>query len=186
MFASGYTFFNSSQLEFCHCRLGHRSGPLITIMDSYIDRSLSPPTPFPTLDTTTTPVPATNLPRRTRSRSDTLPSTTERPQLGDLIPASRRDSINSNTSDSSLVNAALEHLRAEVIRPDRALAEAGVGLGIFGEETAAQSESEKFNYRGVQSARPCKFRSKQLRFDFWLIISQSPSSAISSPATSSC
>ncbi|KAM0134536.1 hypothetical protein ACHAP3_005430 [Botrytis cinerea] len=123
-------------------------------MDSYIDRSLSPPTPFPTLDTTTTPVPATNLPRRTRSRSDTLPSTTERPQLGDLIPASRRDSINSNTSDSSLVNAALEHLRAEVIRHDRELEEAGIGLGIFGEETAAQSESEKFNYRGVQSARP--------------------------------
>lgn len=155
-------------------------------MDSSIDRSLSPPIPFPTLEPTTTSLPTTNLPRRTRTRSDTLPSSTERPQLEDLIPASRRDSINSNTSDSSLLNAELERLRAEVIRHDRELQESGIGLGIYGEEIAAETESEEFSYRGVQSARPCKFRSKQLRLDCLLIISQSTSSAISSPATSSC
>ncbi|TGO29684.1 hypothetical protein BPAE_0012g00390 [Botrytis paeoniae] len=123
-------------------------------MDSSINSSLSPPTPFPTFETTTTPLPTTNLPSRTRSRSDTLPSSTERPQLEDLLPASRRDSINSNTSDSSLLNAELERLRAEVIRHDRELQESGIGLGIYGEEIAAQTESEEFSYRGVQSARP--------------------------------
>ncbi|KAF7883715.1 uncharacterized protein EAF02_005635 [Botrytis sinoallii] len=123
-------------------------------MDSSINRSLSPPTPFPTLETITTPLPTTNLPSRTRSRSDTLRSSTERPQLEDLIPASRRDSINSNTSDSSLLNAELERLRAEVIRHDRELQDSGIGLGIYGEEIAAETESEEFSYRGVQSARP--------------------------------
>ncbi|KAF7874336.1 hypothetical protein EAF04_003008 [Stromatinia cepivora] len=130
-------------------------------MDSSTGRS-SPPPPspspshtiaFPTFEALATPSTTPNLPRRSRSRSNALSADAEPPQLEDLITPARRDSIDSVSSASSGYTAEIERLRAEVAQHNQEVEESAIGLGITKRSTTANTESEAFNYRGVQSAR---------------------------------
>ncbi|APA07497.1 hypothetical protein SS1G_01017 [Sclerotinia sclerotiorum 1980 UF-70] len=130
-------------------------------MDSSSSRS-SPPPPsspphtiaFPTFEALPTTSTTSNLPNRSRSRSNALSADAEPPQLEDLIISARRDSVHSASSTSSGYTAEIKRLRAEVARHNQEVEESAIGLGLNRGPIAANTESEAFNYRGVQSAPP--------------------------------
>ncbi|CAD6440449.1 f7fea631-2ac5-4392-b6f3-ae020d12e702 [Sclerotinia trifoliorum] len=130
-------------------------------MDSSPSRS-SPPPPsspshtiaFPTFEALPTTSTTSNLPNRSRSRSNRLSVDAEPPQIEDLITSARRDSVHSVSSTSSEYTAEIKRLRAEVARHNQEVEESAIGLGLNEGSIAANTEGEAFNYRGVQSARP--------------------------------